>query len=142
MGQLDTFTPNMAEHIIQKATLKGHSDWVTAIACPQEVTNADFFLSASRDKSIIYWQVDGHDGQDYAWPKRALRGHSHFVQDVIISQDGQIALSCSWDSTLRLWDLAQGKTTKRFIGHSKDVLSWPSPATTARSSPAPATRPS
>merc|ERR1711865_798025 len=97
MGQLDTFTPNMAEHIIQKATLKGHSDWVTAIACPQEVTNADFFLSASRDKSIIYWQVDG--------------------------QDGQFALSCSWDSTLRLWDLAQGKTTKRFIGHSKDVLS-------------------
>jgi len=113
----------MAEHIIQKATLKGHSDWVTAIACPQEVTNADFFLSASRDKSIIYWQVDGHDGQDYAWPKRALRGHSHFVQDVIISQDGQFALSCSWDSTLRLWDLAQGKTTKRFIGHAKDVLS-------------------
>merc|ERR1712028_310953 len=121
--KLDTFTPNMAEHIIQKATLKGHSDWVTAIACPQEVTNADFFLSASRDKSIIYWQGDGHDGQDYAWPKRALRGHSHFVQDVIISQDGQFALSCSWDSTLRLWDLGTGATARTFQGHTKDVFS-------------------
>merc|ERR1712072_758774 len=112
-----------AEHIMQKATLKGHADWVTAIACPQDTGAGDFFLSASRDKSIIYWNVDGHDGADYAWPKRALRGHSHFVQDVIISQDGQFALSCSWDGTLRLWDLAQGKTTKRFVGHTKDVLS-------------------
>merc|ERR1712100_62153 len=33
------------------------------------------------------------------------------------------ALSGSWDGTLRLWELAQGKTTKRFVGHTKDVLS-------------------
>merc|ERR1712216_325582 len=86
----------MAEHIVQKATLKGHADWVTAIACLQE--GSDFFLSASRDKTILYWNIDGSDGQDYAWPKKALRGHGHFVQDVIISQDGQFALSCSWDA--------------------------------------------
>ena len=30
---------------------------------------------------------------------------------------------CSWDHTLRLWDLATGQTTKKFIGHSKDILS-------------------
>lgn len=29
----------------------------------------------------------------------------------------------SWDGTLRLWDLNSGNTTRRFIGHSKDVLS-------------------
>jgi len=32
-------------------------------------------------------------------------------------------LSGSWDGTLRLWEIATGKTTKRFIGHTKDVLS-------------------
>ena len=29
----------------------------------------------------------------------------------------------SWDGTLRLWDLNSGNTTRRFIGHTKDVLS-------------------
>jgi guanine nucleotide-binding protein subunit beta-2-like 1 protein len=45
------------------------------------------------------------------------------VQDVVISSDGQFALSGSWDGTLRLWDLNTGNTTRRFVGHTKDVLS-------------------
>ena len=45
------------------------------------------------------------------------------MQDVVISSDGQFALSGSWDGTLRLWDLNSGSTTRRFVGHSKDVLS-------------------
>ena len=44
-------------------------------------------------------------------------------QDVVMSSDGQFALSGSWDGTLRLWDLNTGNTTRRFIGHTKDVLS-------------------
>ena len=36
---------------------------------------------------------------------------------------GQFALSGSWDGTLRLWDLNTGTTTRRFVGHTKDVLS-------------------
>jgi len=84
--------------------------------------------------------------------------HNHFVQDVVISSDGQFALSASWgmeprapralyngldrhadrmtacahpltrpcppaDKTLRLWDLNSGQTVRRFVGHTKDVLS-------------------
>jgi guanine nucleotide-binding protein subunit beta-2-like 1 protein len=45
------------------------------------------------------------------------------VSDVIISSDGQFALSGSWDGTLRLWEIASGRTTRRFVGHSKDVMS-------------------
>ena len=36
---------------------------------------------------------------------------------------GQFALSSSWDHTLRLWDLNTGSTTRRFVGHTADVLS-------------------
>lgn len=66
-----------------------------------------------------------HSGEDnsYGYAKRALRGHNHFVSDVVISSDGAFALSASWDSELRLWDIGTGKTTRRFVGHEKDVLS-------------------
>ena len=45
------------------------------------------------------------------------------MQDVVLSSDGQFGLSASWDCTLRLWDLQTGMCTKRFVGHTKDVLS-------------------
>ena len=81
-------------------------------------------LSSSRDKTVIVWMLTpGGDSEGCGFPRRALRGHSHFVEDVVISSDGQFALSGSWDSTLRLWDINSGKTTRRFVGHTKDVLS-------------------
>jgi guanine nucleotide-binding protein subunit beta-2-like 1 protein len=82
----------------------------------------DMLLSASRDKSLILWQLNREEG-NYGTPKRSLRGHNHFVSDVTLSSDGQFALSGSWDGTLRLWDLATGETTRQFKGHAKDVLS-------------------
>ncbi|KAL9699252.1 hypothetical protein quinque_002693 [Culex quinquefasciatus] len=43
--------------------------------------------------------------------------------DVVLSSDGNYAPSCSWDKTFFLWDLAAGKSTRRFEDHTKDVLS-------------------
>jgi len=79
-------------------------------------------LTASRDKTIIVWTLTREDG-NYGYARRALRGHNHFVSDVVISSDGQFALSGSWDATLRLWEIETGKCTRRFVGHTKDVLS-------------------
>jgi guanine nucleotide-binding protein subunit beta-2-like 1 protein len=93
---------------------------VTALATTPE--DSSMVLSASRDKSIIVWQLTKEEG-NIGFARRALKGHSHFVQDVVISSDGQFALSGSWDGTLRLWDIRSGTTAKRFVGHTKDVLS-------------------
>jgi WD40 repeat protein len=76
------------------------------------------------DKTVLIWELERGDGEgNYGYPKKALKGHSHFVQDVVISSDGQFCLTGSWDGTLRLWDLNTGTTTRRFVGHTKDVLS-------------------
>jgi len=111
----------MTETLSLRGTLKGHNGWVTCIATSAE--NHDMLLTGSRDKSLLLWTLTRESDQNYGYPHRSLIGHSHFVQDVVISSDGQFALSGSWDGTLRLWDLNFGTTTRKFIGHSKDVLS-------------------
>merc|ERR1711976_1129308 len=106
-----------------RGTLQGHNGAITSIATNRDTP--DVLISASRDKTIISWTLNDTSSADDAAgvPKRSLQGHSHFVEDVVLSSDGAFALSCSWDRTLRLWDLKTGETTKTFVGHEKDVLS-------------------
>jgi len=107
--------------MVLSGTLKGHNGWVTQIATTPQ--SPDNILSASRDKTLILWELTPEDDKHYGVPKRALHGHNHFVSDVVLSSDGQFALSGSWDHNLRLWDLSAGKTTRQFTGHTGDVLS-------------------
>ena len=63
----------------------------SSIACPQ-ADGPDILLSSSRDKSVIMWTLTREDAGptgNYGYARRALRGHSHFVQDVVLSSDGQ-----------------------------------------------------
>ena len=83
----------MAETLALRGTLKGHSGWVTSIATSPE--SPDIILSGSRDKTVIVWNLT-RDEENYGVARRALTGHNHFVQDVVISSDGQFALSASW----------------------------------------------
>ncbi|KAI9755211.1 MAG: cross-pathway control WD-repeat protein cpc2 [Lichina confinis] len=110
----------MAEQLILKGTLEGHNGWVTSLAT--SVENPNMLLSASRDKTLMIWELTREESA-YGFPKRRLKGHSHIVSDCVISSDGAYALSASWDKTLRLWELATGNTTRRFVGHTNDVLS-------------------
>lgn len=70
------------------------------------------------DKTLIVWKLTKDDA-NYGIPQKRLYGHSHFISDVVLSSDGNYALSGSWDKTLRLWDLAAGRTTRRFEDHTK-----------------------
>lgn len=97
-------------------TLKGHTGWVTSIACPS-TPNSSVVVSASRDKSIMIWELT-KNMEAYGVPKKSLRGHNHFIQDLTLSSDGQYAITASWDKTLRLWDLKECKTTAQFVGHT------------------------
>merc|ERR1712113_755443 len=103
-----------------KGSLAGHGGWVTQIATNPQFP--DMLISSSRDKTLIIWQLN-RDGEAYGHPMKRLKGHNHFVSDVVVSSCGQFCVSASWDKTLRLWDLEKGVTTTRFVGHKHDVLS-------------------
>jgi len=111
----------MGEQLKLRGTLTGHGGWITAIATT--TVDPNMILTASRDKTIIVWTLTREADGAFGYARRALRGHNHFVSDIVISSDGQFALSGSWDATLRLWEINTGKCTRRFVGHTKDVLS-------------------
>jgi len=102
-------------------TLKGHTNSVTSIACPSR-PDANYVVSASRDKTVMIWELT-KTMDAYGAPKKSLRGHNHFIQDLTLSADGEYALTASWDKTLRLWDLNACKTASSFVGHQNDVMS-------------------
>ena len=54
---------------------------------------------------------------------RRFSGHSDWVSSVAFSPDGEMALSGSTDKTMRLWDLASGRTIRTLSGHSEWVRS-------------------
>ncbi|KFD48981.1 hypothetical protein M514_10133, partial [Trichuris suis] len=114
---------NMVEKEQQSfvGTLKGHNGWVTQIAVSPVDPNT--IISCSRDKTIIIWKLKQDNMMVTGTPFKALHGHGHFVTDVVMSTDGQFALSGSWDRSLRLWDLKAAVTTRRFVDHRHDVLS-------------------
>lgn len=111
----------MADTLNLRGVLRGHADAVTSVATTAEAP--DLVLSGSRDKTIVAWNLTREDVTSYGTARRSLRGHGHYIQDVVISSDGQFALSSSWDGMLRLWDINSGTTTRKFVGHGKDVLS-------------------
>jgi WD40 repeat protein len=96
-------------------------------------------LTASRDKTVIIWRItrgegDGGANSEYGYARRALKGHSHFVEDVVISKDAHFALSASWDHTIRLWDLTEAKTNRIFVATPRTSLVLLSHLTTDKSS--------
>ncbi|EDS33474.1 activated protein kinase C receptor [Culex quinquefasciatus] len=79
------------------------SGWITQIAT--NLKYPDIILSSSRDKTLTVWKLT-RDDASYGIPQKRLYGYSHFISDVVLSSDGNYALSSSWEKTLRLWDLA------------------------------------
>jgi len=110
----------MTESLQYRGSLVGHRDWVTSIATTYEQSNV--VVTSSRDKKIFVWELTPEEEQ-VGYARKSMNGHSEPVAEVVLSSDGQFALSGSWDRTMRLWDLNTASTVRTFHGHTKDVFS-------------------
>ncbi|MCG7852084.1 MAG: DUF4062 domain-containing protein [Methanosarcinaceae archaeon] len=113
-------------------TLKGHSDWVNSVAVTPDGRLA---VSGSGDKTIMVWDIEkrGEKSANIALkrlfallpflkyrkkPVHILKGHSRRVQAVAVTPDGRLAVSGSFDKTLKVWDLEAGVELHTLKGHS------------------------
>lgn len=112
-------------------TLRGHRGEVTRLvagAATADVPESRMLLSASRDKSILVWRLSPGEAeagraQPFGTALRALRGHNHFVSDLVLSKDNQHLFSASWDKTVRHWDLKTCECLATFTGAGAPLVS-------------------
>lgn len=80
-----------------RATLKGHSGWVRAVAFSSTGRHA---VSGSDDRTVRVWDLATGECQ------AVLEGHGYGVTRVALSPSGDRAVSGSHDQTVRVWDIA------------------------------------
>ncbi|KAI8539354.1 hypothetical protein RHMOL_Rhmol09G0176000 [Rhododendron molle] len=129
----------MGESLVLRGTMRAHTNWVTAIATP--IDNSDMIVTASRDKSIILWNLTKED-KVYGPPPTTTTASPATPTSYKTSSSPSTASSpypapgtaSSASGTSPLGPPpAASSATPRTSSPS------PSPSTTARSSPPPAT---
>ncbi len=111
----------------------GHEDGVTACAFSSDSSK---IVSASKDKTLRVWEVPSEEelaslemlaesapvgDRRYVelFPEiLTLEGHSDWVRGCAFSPDGKNIVSCSKDSTLKIWDVESAELIATLEGHS------------------------
>ncbi len=105
-------------------TLTGHAGSVHGVALSGDGRIA---VSASSDMTLKVWELGGEHEFHTLWGEnlkvwepgeghvlRTLIGHADRVNGVAVTQDGQRAVSASFDNTLKVWDLETGQALATF----------------------------
>ncbi|KAB1280274.1 WD repeat-containing protein 31 [Camelus dromedarius] len=75
------------------------------IAC---VRKSDQFFSASRDKMVMMWDLEGS-----SQPRQQFSGHTMVVTGLAVSPDSSQLCTGSRDNSLLLWDVGTGQCAER-----------------------------
>lgn len=93
----------------------GHSEWVNAVKYFPDGK----ILSAGLDSKLLLWHGSAVRATE-------LKGHSHSVSAIDVSDDGSLACSCSYDKTIRFWDISasglSGRESQCLRGHKAPIM--------------------
>ncbi|XP_075801876.1 WD repeat-containing protein 31 isoform X3 [Microtus pennsylvanicus] len=90
-------------HVVKR--FRGHEREITKIAC---IPKSNQFFSASRDKSVLMWDLQGS-----SQPRQELSGHAMVVTGLAVSPDSSQLCTGSRDNSLLLWDVGTGRCVRR-----------------------------
>ncbi|HEX6686719.1 MAG TPA: AAA family ATPase [Candidatus Limnocylindrales bacterium] len=100
------------------ATLTGHDAGVSSMAFSPDGKTLAAADADGRDWGVRLWDVASRRSLATTIP-----GHPDPVNSVAFSPDGRTLATASSDHTVRLWDLATGKSTATLTGHRGAVRS-------------------
>ncbi|KAG7481026.1 hypothetical protein MATL_G00062340 [Megalops atlanticus] len=83
----------------------GHSREVTKV---KGVPGTSLIFSASRDKTVLMWDMNSGDG-----PLKEFCGHELVVNGLAISPDGSRMCTGSRDNSMCLWDIESGECLQK-----------------------------
>jgi len=95
-------------------TLKGHQDWVSALAMSAD---GQFLASGSLDKTVKLWNLETGE------TRYTLKDHQQGVLCLTLSPNGQWLASGGFDQTIKVWNLETGELCHTLKGHSGSVRS-------------------
>ena len=90
----------------------GHTEWVTCVAHLPDGR----VLSGGMDSKLCLWNAAGKA------QCRDLVGHTGSVSQLHVATDGSLAVSASYDKTLRVWSLHSGAEAATLRAHRAPVL--------------------
>ncbi|PSS02612.1 U3 snoRNP-associated protein-like [Actinidia chinensis var. chinensis] len=108
-----------------------HRQSVNAVALSEDDAKG---FSASKDGTIVHWDVDSGKAEKYLWPsEEVLRSHgakdpkgkatkhSKHVLSLAVSSDGRYLASGGLDRQVHLWDIRTREHIQAFPGHQGPV---------------------
>ena len=91
--------------------LYGHTARINEI----DISSKGIIVSASDDGTVGVWDVSDKSKNSI------LSGHSSWVRTVLLSEDGNFAVSGGWDCDIIIWDLQKREMVKNLPGHNASV---------------------
>lgn len=89
----------------------GHTARINEI----DISADGIIVSASDDGKVGMWNINNKS------ETTLLNGHSSWVRTVILSENGEYAISGGWDRNIIKWDLKHGEIVKELPGHNASV---------------------
>ncbi|MEQ9368161.1 MAG: WD40 repeat domain-containing protein [Coleofasciculus chthonoplastes F3-SA18-01] len=97
-----------------RLTLKGHQDWVSALAMSAD---GQILVSGSLDKTVKLWHLETAD------LIHTFSDHQQGILCLSLSPDGKWLASGGFDQTIKVWKLETGELCHTLIGHNGSVRS-------------------
>jgi len=110
----------LSAHVIDKDPTQFSSQIIGRLLLHQYVPTIGQFIVKTADRTGKPWlrPLQAALNMPGTSLQRTLAGHSNVVTAVALTENGRLAVSASWDKTLKVWDVVSGRELHTLTGHT------------------------